>query len=103
MELGFLKRDRVDVRYSIIRWYGIIVPFILLLLYFGFQRPVLMVTIAGSFAAIMLPVQSGMTLYFQASRLPEEVRPGKLALRFLQLTFVFQAVLACAVLYFVVF
>ncbi len=103
MELGFLKRERVDVRYSIIRWYGLLVPFITLLLYIGFQQPVLMVTIAGSFAAIMLPVQSGLTLYLQATRLPKEVRPGRLAQTFLQLTFVFQAVLACAVLYFVVF
>lgn len=102
MELGFLKRDRLDVRYAIIRWYGLIVPFITLLLYVGFQQPVLMVTIAGSFAAIMLPVQSGLTLYLQATRLPPQVRPGRIAQRFLQLTFVFQAVLACAVIYFVV-
>ncbi len=102
MELGFLKRERVDVRYGIIKWYGIIVPFIGLLLYAGFQRPVLMVTIAGSFAAIMLPVQSGLTLYFQAKRLPKEVQPGPLAKNFLRLTFVFQACMAVAVIYFVV-
>jgi Mn2+/Fe2+ NRAMP family transporter len=103
MELGFLKRDRVNVRYAIIRWYGLIVPFVTLLLYAGFQRPVLMVTIAGSFAAVMLPVQSGLTLYLQATRLPSQVRPGRLAQLLLQVTFVFQATLACAVLYFVVF
>ncbi|MEM7077214.1 MAG: Nramp family divalent metal transporter [Pseudomonadota bacterium] len=102
MELGFLDRNRVDVRYAIIRWYGLIVPFIGLALYAGFQRPVLMVTIAGSFAAFMLPIQSGLTLYLQAKRLPKEVQPGKLARTFLQLTFVFQAVLACLVVYYVV-
>ena len=102
MELGFLKRDRLEIRYAIIRWYGLVVPFVTLLLYAGFQRPVLMVTIAGSFAAVMLPVQSGLTLYLQATRLPREVRPGWLAQLLLQATFVFQAALACAVLYFVV-
>ena len=78
-------------------------PFIGLLLYAGFQRPVLMVTIAGSFAAIMLPVQCGLTIYLQRKRLPKAVLPGRVASTFLYLTFVLQATLACAVLYFVVF
>ena len=102
MELGFLDRSRVDVRYAIIRWYGLIVPFVGLLLYAGFQQPVLMVTIAGSFAAFMLPIQSGLTLYLQAKRLPAEVQPGPLAKNLLRLTFVLQAVLAFCVVYFVV-
>ena len=103
IELGFIRREQLNVRYAIIRWYGIIVPFIGLLLYAGFQRPVLMVTVAGSFAALMLPVQSGMTLYLQATRLPAQVRPKFLAKSFLQLTFLFQLVMALAVIYFVVF
>ncbi len=103
IELGFIRREQLNVRYAIIRWYGIIVPFIGLLLYAGFQRPVLMVTVAGSFAALMLPVQSGMTLYLQATRLPVQVRPKFLAKSFLQLTFLFQLVMALAVIYFVVF
>lgn len=102
MELGFLKRERVDVRYRIIRWYGMIIPFVGLLLYAGFQRPVLMVTIAGSFAAIMLPVQSGLVLYFQRTRLPAGVQPKPLTRKFLQVTFVFQLTMALAVVYFVV-
>ena len=102
MELGFLKRERVDVRYAIIRWYGIIIPFFGLILYAGFQRPVLMVTIAASTAAIMLPVQSGLTLYFQRTRLPKEVQPKPLTRKFLQLTFVFQAIMALLVIYFTV-
>lgn len=102
MELGFLSRERVDTRFRIIRWYGLVVPFVGLLLYAGFQQPVLMVTIAGSAAAIMLPVQSGLTLYFHRTRLPPGVRPGKLANAFLKVTFVFQAAMALAVVYFVV-
>jgi len=58
MELGFISRQQLNIRYAIIRWYGAVVPFIGLLLYAGFQRPVLMVTFAGSFAAIIVP--SGM-------------------------------------------
>ena len=103
MELGFLKREQVNVRYGIIRWYGMATPFIGFLLYVFVQEPVIMVTIAASTAAIILPMQSGVTLYLQKRRLPEEVQPKKSTRRFLQLTFVFQAVMACLLLYFVVF
>lgn len=103
IELGFISRDRLDLRHGIIRLYCIIVPFIGLGLYAGFQRPVLMVMIAASYAAIMLPVQSGITLYLQAKRLPAEVRPGPLARALLVATFCVQTVLALAVVYFTVF
>lgn len=101
IELGFMSRQQLNVRYAIIRWYGALVPFVGLLLYAGFQRPVLMVTIAGSFAALMLPVQSGLTIYLQAKRLPKEVQPGFVGKWFLRATFVFQTGMALAVLYFV--
>lgn len=102
MELGFLSRDRLDVRYGIIRWYGMLMPFVGMLLYAGFQRPVLMVTIAASMAAVMLPVQSGITLYLQKRRLPADVQPRPFTRLFLQVTFVFQAVMALGVIWFVV-
>ena len=102
MELGYLNRTQLHVRQRIIKIYALIAPFIGLLLYAGFQRPVLLVTIAASIAAVMLPIQSGMTLYLH-KRLPAELRPKPLAHRFLQLTFVFHAVMASLVLYFVVF
>ena len=103
IELGFISRNRLDLRYGIIRLYCVIVPFIGLGLYAGFQRPVLMVMIAASYAAIMLPVQSGITLYLQAKRLPAEVRPGPLAKGLLVATFCLQTFLALAVVYFTVF
>ena len=107
MELGLLSRTRLDVRFRIIRLYGTLMPFVGLLLYAGFQRPVLMVTIAASMAAIMLPVQSAVTLYLQTQmqqrRLPVEVQPHPWTRRFLAITFVFQAVMAGAVIWFVVF
>lgn len=102
MELGLLKRERVDVRFKIIRSYGIVVPFIGFLLYAGFQQPVLMVTIAASTAAALLPIQCFTTLYLQKKRLPEAVQPKPLTRAFLMLTFVFQTIMACAVVYFVV-
>ena len=61
-----------------------------------------MVTISASVAAIMLPVQSGITIYLQSKRLPVEVRPGMFASGFLKATLVFQLIMACLVVYFVV-
>ena len=102
IELGFTTRDRIDLRRAIIRWYCLLVPFIGFGLYAGFQRPVLMVTIAASYAAIMLPVQSAVTIYLQAKRLPVQVQPKWPARYFLRLTFLVQLFLAFAVIYFVV-
>ena len=102
IELGFIKRERLDLRYGIIRIYCVVVPFIGLGLYAGFQRPVLMVTIAASYAAIMLPVQNAITLYLQAKRLPKDIQPRPLAKGLLILTFCIQTLLALAVVYFVV-
>jgi len=103
IELGFMSRDRLDLRRGIIRVYCMVVPFIGLGLYAGFQRPVLMVTIAACYAAMMLPIQSGITLYLQSKRLPEDIQPGKPARYLLRITFVVQAFLAFAVIYFTVF
>ena len=102
IELGFTQRHRIDLRRAIIRWYCLIVPFIGLGLYAGFQRPVLMVTIAACYAAVMLPIQSAVTIYLQAKRLPVQVQPKWPARYFLRLTFVVQLFLACAVIYFTV-
>ena len=102
IEFGFLTRDRVDVRRAIIRWYCMIVPFIGLGLYAGFQRPVLMVTIAACYFAVMLPIQSAITIYLQEKRLPAQVQPKWPARYLLRLIFVVQLVLAGAVIYFTV-
>jgi hypothetical protein len=102
IELGFMSRGRIDLRHTIIRWYGLVVPFIAFGLYAGFQRPVLMVTIAASYAAMMLPIQSGITIYLQHKRLPEAMQPKWPARYLLRLTFLIQLVLAFAVVYFTV-
>ena len=102
IELGFLERDSVPTRKVIIRWYCMTVPFIGFGLYAGFERPVLMVTIAASYAAIMLPIQNGMTIYLQKKYLPSRMLPGKPAHYFLRFMFVLQVLLALGVIYFAV-
>ena len=64
----------------------------------GWSRGDIMV----GYAAIMLPVQSAVTIYLQAKRLPAQVQPKWPARYFLRLTFVVQLFLAIAVVYFVV-
>ncbi|MGA1103112.1 MAG: Nramp family divalent metal transporter [Pseudomonadales bacterium] len=103
MELGFLDRERIDIRKKIIRVYGLLVPFVGFIFYLGFQQPVLMVTIAACFGAMMLPLQCGMAIYLGEKTLPSPLKPGVLAKWFLRVTFLFQVVMAGMVLYFVVF
>jgi len=102
IELGFLARERVDMRQKIIRGYGVVVPFIGLGMYWGFERPALMVTIAASYAAMMLPMQSAITIYLQKKRLPADIQPGPLAKYFLRVTFLVQLILAACVIYFTI-
>lgn len=102
IELGFMKRDNLDMRFKIIRWYCMVVPFVGFGLYVGFQRPVLMVTIAASYAAMMLPLQNGITMYLQKKRLPPKMLPKWPARWLLRITFVIQLALAFAVVYFTV-
>jgi Mn2+/Fe2+ NRAMP family transporter len=69
IDVGFISRDRLDLRRSIIKGYALIIPFVGFSMYEGFQNPVLMVTIAACFATVMLPVQCGITIYLHAKRL----------------------------------
>ena len=102
IELGFLNRERLSTRISIIRWYGLLAPFIGFGLYAGIQQPVLMVTISACYAAMMLPVQNGITMYLQRKRLPPKMLPKWPAKYLLRVTFALQVVLAFAVIYFTV-
>ena len=67
----------------------------------GFQQPVMMVTIAACFGALMLPLQCFMAIYLGERTLPAELKPGLVAKTFLRLTFLFQLLMAGLVIYFV--
>ncbi|MDP6375691.1 MAG: Nramp family divalent metal transporter [Pseudomonadales bacterium] len=102
IEMGFTRRDDLNLRRSIIKVYVSVIPFLAFALYAFFQRPVLMVLVAGCFAAIMLPIQSGATLWLQRRYLPEELQPSVAARSLLILTFFVQLILSFAVVYYVV-
>ena len=102
IELGVFNRDKIETRKSFIKWWGVIAPVIIFVLYLGFENPLLMVTIGAIGSALMLPVQGFVTLYLQAKRLPEELRPKRLAAWFLKVTFAFHLVMSLLIIYFVV-
>ena len=102
IEFGFVERNQVQRRLWI-RAYTLVMPILGFVLYLFFQSPVLLVTIAASVGAMMLPIQSGLTIYFQRTRMDPRVRPGWAAALLLKLVFVFQCLMAAAVLRFTVF
>ncbi len=102
IELGFVNRWQINRRLWI-RFYTVIVPVIGLGLYLANPSPIELVTIAASVGALVLPIQSGLTLYLHARHLDPRVQPGWLGRTFLKLIFVFQCLMAGAVLRFAIF
>ena len=102
IEFGFVERGKVQRRLWI-RAYTLVVPILGFVLYLFAQSPVLLVTIAASVGAMMLPIQSGVAIWFQRTRMDPRVRPGWAAALLLRLVFVFQCIMAIAVLRYTVF
>lgn len=100
IELGFVDRLKVHRRLWT-RLYTGIVPLLGFIIYAFTPRPITLVAIAASVGALMLPVQSGLTLYLQHRHLDVRVTPGIAARYLLKGVFVFQCLMALAVIYFV--
>jgi hypothetical protein len=67
-----------------------------------FQSPVLLVTIGAITAALFLPIQSGATLWLQRHHMDQRVRPSTPMHIALWSVFVFQSIMALAVIWYVV-
>ena len=102
IELGFQQRATVQRRLWI-RGYTLVIPVIGYLLYLFTQSPVALVTIAATVGAMMLPVQSGATLWLQRKHMDQRLLPGRSAAVLLRLIFIFQCLMAVAVVRYVVF
>jgi Mn2+/Fe2+ NRAMP family transporter len=102
MEMGLLDRKALHVRYRFIRIYVTIVPIFSFLVYLWFKNPVILVIIGGLTAAVMMPIQSGGTLWLQANNMDSRIQPGKFAKVFLWIIFGFQLVMAGLVAWFIV-
>ena len=78
IELGFLERGNLSLRLKITRGYLLVTPALALFLYLLIERPVQMATALGVVAAVLLPVQSGATLWLQSRHMDARVdRAGR--------------------------
>jgi len=102
MEMGLINRSDLRLRQRCIRIYVTIVPVFAFLVYLRFERPVFLVIIGGLAAAIMMPVQSGGTLWLQANNMDQRIQPGKFAKTCLRFIFAFQLAMAGLVIWFIV-
>ena len=70
-----------------LKWMGVVLPILSVLCYVFFPKPVVLVLIAGTMQAIMLPLIGFAVLYFRYKQSDERLRPGKLWDVFLWLSF----------------
>jgi hypothetical protein len=93
IELGFVRRGEVK-REVWIRVYVLVVPILALLIYLAIPQPVLLVTIGAVTQALLLPMQSGATLWLQRRHLDPRVQPSRATRVALFATFLFQLAMA---------
>ena len=103
MELGYLDRDNLRARRLIIRGYAVVIPIFAFVLYLTVQNPVLLVTIGAMTLALMLPIQSGAVLWFQARRMDPRIRPGRFIRLAVWAIFLFELGMSGLVVRYVVF
>jgi Mn2+/Fe2+ NRAMP family transporter len=93
IELGFVRRETVR-RELWIRVYVLVVPILAFAFYVAIPQPIVLVTIGAVTQALMLPVQSGATMWLQRHHLDPRVRPSRSARLLLLVTFCFQLAMA---------
>ena len=103
IEFGFADRQAIRRRLWT-RVYVIAIPILAYALYMlSAQRPILLIQISATFAAITLPIQSGATLFLQKRHMDPRVKPGMPMYVALWSTFIFQLCMTCFVLGFLFF
>jgi Mn2+/Fe2+ NRAMP family transporter len=94
VELGYLHRERLSARMRWIRVCGGVLPIASLMFYALFPNPVALLTVGALMGALLLPVQSGATLWLQRHRMDARVRPATAVRAFLWMTFLFQVLMS---------
>ena len=92
--LGFVDRQDVALRRKWVVGYVVALPVLCAAIYLSFQRPIWLIIIGASYSALMLPLQSYLTLYLQARRLDARVRPRRWVTWAVGAIFAVQALLA---------
>lgn len=101
VEFGLLDRTRLEPRLRWTRAFGTLLPLVSVIFYLAIPNPVALLSIGALGATLLLPVQSGATLWLQRQRMDQRLRPGRAARALLWLTLLFQLVLAALVVRYV--
>ena len=100
VEFGYIERVNLAVRLRWIRGCGGLLPLLGAMSYLVMPSPVALLIVGALMGAVLLPVQSGATIWLQCNRMDRRVRPSIAAHALLWLTFLFQLVMAAAVAWF---
>ena len=95
---GFIDRQNLARRKQWTRGYIIAMPIISAVIYVLYQEPITLVIFGATFGAFMLPVQSFMTLYLQAKRMDQRIRPRLWVTVCVFLIFFVQAILSAFII-----
>jgi hypothetical protein len=98
VEFGLLERRNIEARIRWTRILGAALPIASAACYLALPSPVTLLTIGALAGAVLLPVQSGATLWLQRYHMDARLLPAGPARLFLLLTFVFQVFMAGLVL-----
>lgn len=99
VEFGLLHRQDLARRLRWIRRCGGFLPLAAAGFYVFAPNPVALLMIGALMGAVLLPVQSGATLWLHQHRLDQRVRPSASTRVLLRLTFLFQVLMAGAVVW----
>ena len=77
LSLGrFIRYEKPEQRAAMIHRFSLLIPVIALILFFTFKDPKQMVVIGGFAQGLMLPLISGVTVYFRYFRTDRRIRPS---------------------------
>jgi Mn2+/Fe2+ NRAMP family transporter len=102
IEMKLFDRSNVALRKAIIRGYVVGLPVAAFLIYLFSPGFVFLIKVGGLTSAILLPVQSGSTLWLQSRNMDPRIRPRAPARFGLWTVFFFQLVMAFLVVWFVI-
>ncbi len=102
IELKLFDRSKVKLRKAITRWYVVALPIAAFLIYLLSPGFVFLIKVGGMTSAILLPMQSGATLWLQSHNMDPRIRPRTTTHSGLWAIFVFQLAMAGCVVWFVV-
>ena len=101
VEVGLLGRSRLTTRRAWIRAWGTLAPLSGCIFYLFALDPLTLLLIGALAGTVLLPVQSGATLWLQKHCLDARLRPSAKARFALWLTFLFQLAMAVLVIRYV--